>query len=197
MNTLNVRLPSRLTLSSIDSWLWRVNSSLMNFRWWGECTRHRLHGGRGWWAMSPSNWGSHCCNRVYTQQSGLFNMISPRVITISLPYWSYKILTHALSSSKRRVRVCSPWDIWSFCTAKGELPYEEYVPGIEELHVLKKEAPKFTKFTKSCCATSTSMPIPPDWGMELSNRCHRRITCFKSWETRQVCWPHHSSFDDD
>ena len=105
--------------------------------------------------MSLSSYGSHCCNRDYIQRSGStvqvqrsgpFSMVSSRVITTSSPHWSCTIQTHALSSLQERSRVCFPRDVRGLPI--GELPYEEYVPGTEELHLLKDASQVYETYWK-------------------------------------------------
>ena len=53
----------------------------------------------------------------------------------------------------------------------GDLPYEEYIPNTEELHLLKQDAPRCTRPTGRSCTISIFAFRWPDRGLEESSKC--------------------------
>ena len=95
-------------------------------------------------------------------RSGLSSMASRRVITSSL-CWSDIIRRRAHSSpqSKREFVLHKMYEISGL--AMGDIPYEEYVPSTEELHMMDESAPLIyaTYWKVLChfhiCAETTSL----------------------------------------
>jgi len=85
--------------------------------------------------MLLSRYESHYCSQAYISGQGHSDGIQPS------HYHFFTMLELCLLHSKHRVRVSLHEMYEVFGHLMGELPYEEYVTGTEELHLLKKDAP--------------------------------------------------------
>ena len=82
-------------------------------------------------------------------QCGLYHVVRVVCYEITPSYYNFFALLEKYNPNTctffypgRRNGICSAWDIRSFRAIHRDLPYEEYIPCTEELHLLKKNAPQ-------------------------------------------------------
>ena len=120
-----------------------MSSLNLTFGYQDGYTRQQSLGGRRWFASSSRNWRSHCsCAGCITLSKSCVTG-SSQVIVISLQFWRSIIQTLACFFTLVGEMEFALHEIFEVLgLSVWDLPYVEYIPDAEELHLVKRHAPQ-------------------------------------------------------